>query len=254
MPAEGCSIAMDYPPPGATRAVGRLKSTTVYAATAVVVVILILAVGLSLGFSGSGISSSTRSASSSVGGTTSVQGENQTIVATYVSSLSSSTEPTISTTSTSTSTTSVTTTQPQLGAGSFTYTPSSQVKVLSVAATVFSGQGGKSGVEFSVKFENIGASPIYVLNGGGSGLNVTVASGDSVVESSTGIRCELVEVLGPLNTGANATAIAPGCWSGYAFQLVQPGMAGVKMTLTWANGISGGASGAIEIDAEFDLS
>ena len=246
---------MDYPKPVATAGVGRLKTKTAYAGSAVVAAVLILAVALFLGFSGTNSGSSVHSISSSVSSTSSVGGENQTIFATYVSSLSSSTEiSTASTTFTSTSTTSVSTTQPQVGAGSFTYTSSSQVKVLSVAATVFAGQGGKSGVGFSVKFENIGANPIYVLNGGGSGLNVTVTSGNSVVESSNGIRCELVEVLGPLGTGANATAMAPGCWSGYTFQLVQPGMVGVRMTLSWANGTSGGASGAIEIEAEFDLS
>jgi len=247
---------MDYPRLGATRAVGRLKSTTVYAVAAVAAIVLLMAVALSVGFSSPKSGSSASSTTSSVGGTTSVQGENQTVVATYVSSLSSSTGPTTtsSTTSTSTSATSVTTTQPQVGAGSFNYTPSSQVKVLSVEATVFAGQGGMSGVEFSVKFENIGATPIYVLNGGGSGLNATLTSGDSVVESYNGIRCELVEVLGPLNMGANATAITPGCWSGYTFHLVHSGMAGVRMTLTWASGMNGSASGAIEIEAQFDLS
>jgi len=253
---------MDYPVAGATWDVGRMKTTTVYASSAVVVAILILALALALGFPGTKGGSSASSTTSSIARTSSVQGENQTVVATYVSSLGSSTEstPTATTTSTTsiststTSTSSATATQPSAGESLFTYTPSSQVKVLSVAATVFADQGGKSGVGFSVKFQNIGASPIYVLNGGGSGLNVTVTSGNSVVESSSGVRCELVEVLGPLNTGANATAIAPGCWSGYTFQLVQPGMVGVKMTLTWANDTNGGASGAIEIDAEFDLS
>jgi len=233
-----------------------MRTSTVYAFSAVVVAILIVVLALSFGFPGSRGEGSTSSATNSGTQTSSVQGENRTVVATYVTSLSSSTDSstTASTVSTASSTTSVTTTQPPSGVGSFTYTPSSQVKVLSVTATVFADQGGKGGVGFSVEFQNIGASPIYVLSGGGSGLNVTVTSGTSVVESSNGIRCELVEVIGPLNAGANSTAIAPGCWSGYTFQLVQPGMVGVKMTLTWANGTSGGVSGSVEIDAEFNLS
>jgi len=232
-----------------------MRTTTVYAFSAVVVAILVVVLALSFGFSGSEGEGSTSSATSSVTQTTSVQGENRTVIATYVTSLSSSTDSstTATTTSTASSTTSVTTAQPPSGVGSFTYTPSSQVKVLSVAANVFPGGGAESEVQFSVKFQNIGASPIYVLNGGGSGLNVTVTSGDSVVESYTGIRCELVEVLGPLGTGANATVTNPGCWSGYSFQLVRSGMVVVKMTLGWANGTNGGPSGEIEIDAEFNL-
>jgi hypothetical protein len=119
------------------------------------------------------------------------------------------------------------------------------VKVLSVSATV----SGDSAVGFTVQFQNIGSSTIYVLGGGGSSLNSTITTGASYVKEVTGPRCEIAEAIVPVSPGGDWTAVTPGCWSGYHYELLSPGTIGVQLTLTW----SGGIGGSLEIYAEFSL-
>jgi hypothetical protein len=225
------------------------------------VAVAILVVGFVVTMSPN-VNSGSSSSSPSSGGTTqnsSVQAGNQTYIATYVSSLSTPTAYTTSSTSStsstsvtpsSTSTTSVTSTQSVVTGGSFTYTSSSQVKILYVAATVSSGVIG-----FSVQFENVGSGAIYVLSGGGSSLNATITSGASNIRQVSSPRCEIVEALLPVNPGETWSAHAPGCWSGYYYQVLGPGTIQVQMTLTWSGGTSqGGGSDSLTINAEFTLS
>ena len=106
---------------------------------------------------------------------------------------------------------------------------------------------------FSVRYENIGSTDIYVLEGGGSGLNATVLSGTSQIQQVRGPMCELAGAMIPLSPGGNATAITPGCWSGFQFQILQPGEVQVLLILSWSNGIGKGG-GSVSISAAFVLS
>jgi len=243
-----------------------MKSSTLYRTVAVVAVVVILAVAFAVSQStGSNMTSLLTSSNSNSGSTTafttnSIQGGNQTLVATYVSSLSTPTALTTSTTAatttsassstmstpTSSSATSVTSTQSLATGGSFTYTASSQVKVLSVSATV----SGDSIIGFSAQFQNIGSATINVVTGGESSLNSTITTGATNVKVVTGPRCEIAEAMSPVSPGGEWTATTPGCWSGYHYELLGPGTIGVELTLTW----SGGAGSSLEIYAEFSLS
>ena len=85
-------------------------------------------------------------------------------------------------------------------------------------------------------------------------MNAIITSGGSHVSQVTGPRCEIAVSMGPVNPGEDWTATTPGCWSGYHYQLISPGTIGVQMTLTWSGGTTGGASGSVEIYADFSLS
>ncbi len=191
----------------------------------------------------------------SIRATNSIQGENQTIFATYNSSFNTMTYSSSSATPTWTvsSSTSTAASQSQSDGGSFTYTSSDQMKVLSVAAAVSVEGSGDSIVRFVVQFQNVGSAPIYVTSGGGSGLTLNLTSGASLVKTMPSPRCEIAVALGPLSPGANATESMPGCWSGYYYQLVQAGTIGVHMTLAWSNGTVGGGGGSLQINAEISL-
>jgi hypothetical protein len=189
---------------------------------------------------------SVSSSQTSAGVTSSLQGGNQTIIAIYAGSTSSTSS------TTTVSSVSTTSTQTQaVGGGTYTYNSSSQVKVLSVSATV----SRTKAVTFSVKVRNIGSGNIYFLSGGGSSLNSTVISGGSVLTRISGPRFEIAEFMAPVSPGSDWTATTPGCWSGYHYQLNQPGTVEVKLTLTWFSGASFGSQpGRIDITAEFNLS
>ena len=133
--------------------------------------------------------------------------------------------------------------------GSFTYTPSSQVVILSVAATVSGGQGGYLGLVLSVQFENVGSGTIYVLGGAGSSLNATILSGATTAHVK-GTECEMAIALVPIGPGEEHTSTTPGCWSGYYYQVSGPGAVQVELTLSW----SGSNAGSVDIYAQFDVS
>lgn len=133
--------------------------------------------------------------------------------------------------------------------GWYSYSPSDQIKVLSVSASV----SGSGGVSFSVTYENAGTRSVYVLEGGGSSLSVAVVSGASLEQVSSP-RCLIAEAMAQLGPGEVATATSPGCWSGFHYQLSQPGTVQTQLTLRWENGASaGGGSGSLIIDAQFTL-
>lgn len=107
---------------------------------------------------------------------------------------------------------------------------------------------------FSVQFKNIGDGDIYVLNGGGSGLNVTVTSGASLLRQVATPRCEIAVAMTPVSPGSSWTSIVPGCWSGYSYELVGSGTIGVEFQLSWSSGgtpATGGSS--VMINATFPL-
>jgi hypothetical protein len=220
---------------------GELKPSTLGAGVAVVVVVIVVAF-VTLPMSGAG-GSSTPGASSTTGTgsvTSSAQGGNQTYIATFVSTTTSEATTVTSTVAVSTA---ASTTQTQSG-DSFTYTLSSQVKVLTVSAQV-SGPAGDQSISFSVTFENIGTGTIYVAGGDASALNATIVSG-ATSRATSGLRCEGAVALVPISPGSESTSTTPGCWSGYSYQLQGPTVQ-AEMTLSW----SGANAGTIDISAQF---
>jgi hypothetical protein len=200
--------------------------------------------------------------SNSAGGlseTNSIEGGNQTYVANYVTSIATPTALTTFTTATSSSTytstpvasssTQATSTQ-SLGSGNeFSYTPSSQVKVVSIDASVFSSQGSQL-VVFSGEFENTGSGTIQVIGGGGSSLNVTTLGGSSILSQVSSPKCDIAAAMGSISPGQEWTATTPGCWSGFHYLLLGPGTIEVQLSLSWG-GTSG--PGTLVVSAEFTL-
>ena len=245
-----------------------MKSTTYGALAVAVVVVLALAfvfsqpLGSSPGTTPSGGLTSSSGPASSTG---SAQAENRTVVATFVSTMESAPETTstsmagtttsyTSTSATTTLSAASTTTQPLVSGGAYSYTASSQVKILSVAAVVSGSQAGDPAVSFTVQFQNIGSGDIYVLAGGGSGLNATITSGGSIVSQVSSPRCEIAVAIVPLSPGSESTAMTPGCWSGYSLQLLQPGSIQVHLTLSWSGSETGGpGGGSVDIYGQFTL-
>lgn len=126
--------------------------------------------------------------------------------------------------------------------------------MISVAAVVpQTGEGG--GVTFSVQFKNIGGSDIYVLSGGGSGLNVTVTSGATLISQVAGPRCEIAAAMAQVAPGSTWTDTVPGCWSGVTYKLTGSGTIGVELVLSWSDGTTQESGGnSVTINAEFTLS
>jgi len=255
-----------FTPPAIPHGESRLRKPAVYTvlAVGVVVAILVLAFAVSELYMNAGGSSAS---SASVGGaetTNSVQAANQTYVATYVTSLNRQTSTTTTssipivqiTTTASSSTTSIssdtssysTSTQATVTGGSFTYTSSSQVRILSVAATVSNAEGGYSGLVLSVRFENVGSGTIYVSGGAASSLNATILSGATTTRAA-GVRCEMAIALIPIDPGGEYTSTTPSCSSGYYYQVAGPGTVQVELTLSW----SGSNAGSLDIYAQFNV-
>ena len=233
-----------------------MKPSTIGAGVAILIVLLIAVAFVVLSIPGSG-GSSTPSVGTTTGtGSTSssAQGGNQTYIATYVSPtpvvstttvLSTTTASGTTTTATTVTITSTTSSELQTqGGSSYTYTSSSQVKILAVSAEV-SGVAGDQSISFSVTFENIGSGSIYVAGGDASGINATIESGASS-EVSPGPKCEGAVALVPINPGSEFTSTAPGCWSGYSYHVQGPAVQ-AEITLSW----SGANAGSIDISAQF---
>ncbi len=162
-----------------------------------------------------------------------------TLSAPTTTSSTTNTTSTSCTTSTSTSTTTSTSTSTSASVtsenGTFTYSPSSPVKVDSVQATKTFAQDGRTLVTFEVAFENIGDSNIYVLGGCGGGLSASVVGNSTLQKVNGGPLCDCAEFILTLSQGQNHTSVTPGCWSGYDFQLVSPGTVQVNLTLQWSS-------------------
>ena len=145
-----------------------------------------------------------------------------------------STTTTTCTTRTGTSTQSSTTGVPPSysSMGTFSYAPPGPVKVDSVIAVVT--QGSHAQVGFEVAYENVGPSDIYYVAGCDSSLAVTIPAGNGVLqETYSGPRCLCAEAIVAMPPGANRTASAPGCWSGYGVVLAHSGTVTVGFTLYW---------------------
>jgi hypothetical protein len=203
--------------------------------TSVIAAVLVLGIGLGLYYT-----TATPTSRNSVQGA-----GDQTVDATYVT--------TLNTVSSSTSITSNSAKSTSPG-GTFTYSPSSPLKILSVQALTSQTGSGSQSVIFNVEFQNAGSSTIYVISGGGSSLNATILSGPVRTQPSLSPKCEIVSAEIPVGVGQNFTSSTPGCWSGYTYQLLQSGTIEVELTLSWSSGFStGGASGVTDIIAEFSL-
>jgi hypothetical protein len=235
------------------------RSKAVLGAAALVAAIVIAGI-----YSLSAGSPLVQSTTNSGTGSYSVQGGNVTIVATqagtmtrYSSSISASTSTTsgTSTSSTTSGSSSSSTSSSQGPSGSYTYTPSAQVKILSVAALVSKGPSGGEALGFRVTFENVGGGPITVVAGGGSSLNATITSGSAQVSQVAGMKCEIATAMVTVASGQSFTSATPGCWSGFSWQVVQPGTIQVDFTLSWGgSGSAGSTPGSVEIAAQFTLS
>jgi hypothetical protein len=140
--------------------------------------------------------------------------------------------------------------------GSFSYSPDKPVKIDAVQAMVYQGTSGDKLVTFSVLFENVGTSPVYVVGGCGSGLTATLPTNSVVVQKvSGGPLCACAEFIAPLNPGQNHTSITPGCWSGYYYKLVHSGTVNVNFTLNWGtDGQNFQQSNSTTISATFTFS
>jgi hypothetical protein len=167
---------------------------------------------------------------------------------------------TVTTTSTSISTTTIYT-QPStstssggsvINATSFSFSPSSPVKVLNVTAMTFTGQNDTTSVVFKVTFENVDVGPIYYIGGCGSSLSTSVLSGTSVLRQLPNrILCLCAEFLQQLSPGQYSSASGPGCWSTYYYELLGHGSVEMNMTLGWSTSQSFAGSNTTSIQADF---
>jgi len=165
--------------------------------------------------------------------------------------MTSATGPLASSSSTS-STASTSTTLSQTTGDSYSYSASSQVKVLSVKAIVSGGQPGTQTVTFMVQYENIGPTTIYALGVGQTGLIVDNSTGTANVQKIPKVQCEIVMAPYPLTPGDNTTASTPTCSNGFAYEVLQAGSLGVQFTLSWyPSSDLGGQKVSIQITAEF---
>ena len=123
---------------------------------------------------------------------------------------------------------------------SFTYSPTGQVKVDSVQATLQTCQNcgavnGQSYVYFHIAFENTGSSPIYVFGGFGycEPISTTVAANSSVLQAVPSERAACAGEIVPIEPGQNYTVDAPYGGDGVEYQLVQAGTVSVVFSFNW---------------------
>ena len=136
--------------------------------------------------------------------------------------------------------------------GSFTYSPSSPIRVQSVEAEVYDQGAQGQLVTFAVTYENTGSSDVYYVAGCGSSLVASVSAGSGVIQkSSTGPVCLCAEATMALPSGGNRTATTPGCWSGYHFVLLGPGTVQVQLTLSWGPTQASPGNDTTTVNAQF---
>jgi hypothetical protein len=164
-------------------------------------------------------------------------------------SCATATQMTSTQTSTTTASTSTQSTTEQAQNLQFTYSPQYPVAVESVKAVVTQDGNGNSFLAFSVIFQNIGNTPIYVTGGCGGTLSVSVSS-PIVQQVTRGPLCECMEMIGPVNPGQNHTAITPGCWDSHKLELTGSGTVNAILYLYWSSSNSTQHMGTT-IDATF---
>jgi hypothetical protein len=159
------------------------------------------------------------------------------------------TTETISTSCTS-STSQVTT---YLANGTFTASSQSPVRVDYVRANVYSGQNGVKTLQFELGFTNVGNQTIYLIRGCGSSLNSTITSGNGVIKTNSGaVRCLCAEGPSGVDPETRQTAVNPGCWSGYSYEVVHSGTFAAQLTLGWStNATPGSQSAYVTVVANF---
>jgi hypothetical protein len=180
----------------------------------------------------------------------------KTYTTTQTTSCTTNSQTTQTTTSTTSESTSVTTLSSAVAvqSSSFTYSPQSPAEVQSVQAIVDKDQNGDSFVYFSVVFMNNGNAPVYVTGGCGGTLSATIVS-PMAKQIRGGPLCECMEFIGSVNPGQNHTAITPGCWSGYRYELTGSGTMQVILTLDYYSSStqSSGTSDSTTIEATFNF-
>jgi hypothetical protein len=143
-------------------------------------------------------------------------------------------------TSTSTVKTSTSTVTSNITSDSYTFSPSTPLKILSVWAVVAATQNGERYITFYMEFENVVTSAVYIVGGCGSGVDLYAFTNSSVLQKIPGgPLCLCPEFIMPLSYGQKHTSITPGCWSGYAIKLLGSGKATVNFVQYWSNGSSG---------------
>jgi hypothetical protein len=143
-------------------------------------------------------------------------------------------------TSTSTVTTSTSTVTSNITSDSYTFSPSTPLKILSVWTVVAATQNGERYVTFYVEFENIVSSTVYIVGGCGSGLDLYAFTNSSVLQKiPSGPLCLCPEFIMPLSYGQMHTSITPGCWSGYSIKLLGSGKTTLNFVQYWTNSSSG---------------
>ncbi len=221
-------------------------NTSTIVVTSAVAAILVVGIGLGLYYTIPSLNASGTTSSQSLTNSYSVETSSTTSVATSANTMiRANTTSSFSTTSNSSTVTPVPT------QGSFTYSPNSNVKILSVEAYTSQYGTENQSISFLINFENVGNDTIYVVRGGGSGLNATILSGN-VKEVST-VRCDIAEAPSPVAPGSNSSVTTPGCWSGYNLVISQPGTIQVQLTLSWSYGQSSTQMSSDVITAEFNL-
>ena len=179
---------------------------------------------------------------------TSFQAGNRTYVATLVG-VSTTSTATKGPSTTTTSATETSYTQTSVPGGSFTYTPSSQVKILSMNATVTKSNSGIEWVTFSVVFQNTGSNSIDVTSGGTS-LKSNVTSGTASIAKIRSPACEIPQMEIPVDPGASMEVSTPSCLNGFYYQLTASGSVNVSLVLSWSSGMT---QGSTTITASFSL-
>lgn len=169
------------------------------------------------------------------------------------SSCSSATMTSVVTVATTDSVTSTTSTGSSSAvSGSYSFSPASPILVQSVDAVTTRTQNGYAYVTFAATFENIGNYPIYVVGGCGSGLSSSISDSSVIRKISSGPLCACADFVMELEHGQDHTSTTPGCWSGYDYELIQPGTVTVNLTQYWSSGSSLGVN-STSIVAEFNL-
>jgi hypothetical protein len=162
-------------------------------------------------------------------------------------------------TTTATSTTTVTSTlscPSKTTCGSFIYAPTGQVQVDSVQATEYvchncGAVDDESYVAFTVTLENIGNSTIYI-EAGSDGLDSSVPTNSSVIQQVASVICSGTLGIEDLSHGQNYTMSAPGCGTGFDYQVVQAGSVTIRFSFEWTTDIQADTfSNLTTISAQF---
>jgi hypothetical protein len=119
--------------------------------------------------------------------------------------------------------------------GSFTYSPTGQVKVESVEANYSANQFGPAAVTFWVTFENVGSYPISFA---AYALNTSIAPNSSALREvfPPNFPPGITQMTSPLNNSQSYTLLSPYSGDNYYFLLVQPGTADVNFNFTTSSG------------------